>query len=202
MTDQDELDRQRHWQQLAEQLGVEPPQPAASVRGAEAAPEGSVAMPLPEQPRASPGERIRASETAAREESINQESTRHKEQAVTTAGSHRQRGRERSGKGRRKARAGSEDELAAEETTTERPASRYGTVEDNPTGTRGRRSRGRTQGKGPSSSERQDKSTGAQAWGGEVTQPAGDEHEEVDNLSDWNVPSWTELIDSLYRPDR
>ena len=26
--------------------------------------------------------------------------------------------------------------------------------------------------------------------------------EEVDNLSDWSVPSWQELVDSLYRPDR
>jgi hypothetical protein len=24
----------------------------------------------------------------------------------------------------------------------------------------------------------------------------------VDNLTDWNVPSWTELIESLYRPER
>jgi hypothetical protein len=26
--------------------------------------------------------------------------------------------------------------------------------------------------------------------------------EEPDTLSDWNVPSWQELISSLYRPDR
>jgi hypothetical protein len=26
--------------------------------------------------------------------------------------------------------------------------------------------------------------------------------EEMDTLSDWNVPSWNELIASLYRPDR
>jgi hypothetical protein len=26
--------------------------------------------------------------------------------------------------------------------------------------------------------------------------------EEIDKLTDWNVPSWTELISSLYRPDR
>jgi hypothetical protein len=29
-----------------------------------------------------------------------------------------------------------------------------------------------------------------------------EDDEELDTLSDWNVPSWTELIDSLYRPDR
>ena len=29
-----------------------------------------------------------------------------------------------------------------------------------------------------------------------------DSDEEPDNLSDWNVPSWQELIASLYRPDR
>jgi hypothetical protein len=29
-----------------------------------------------------------------------------------------------------------------------------------------------------------------------------EELEDVDTLSDWNVPSWTELIESLYRPDR
>jgi hypothetical protein len=26
--------------------------------------------------------------------------------------------------------------------------------------------------------------------------------DDLDTLTDWNVPSWTELIDSLYRPDR
>jgi len=26
--------------------------------------------------------------------------------------------------------------------------------------------------------------------------------DDVDTLSDWNVPSWTELIESLYRPER
>ena len=26
--------------------------------------------------------------------------------------------------------------------------------------------------------------------------------EEVDNLSDWSVPSWQDLVDSLHRPDR
>jgi hypothetical protein len=29
-----------------------------------------------------------------------------------------------------------------------------------------------------------------------------EELDDVDTLSDWNVPSWTELIESLYRPDR
>jgi hypothetical protein len=29
-----------------------------------------------------------------------------------------------------------------------------------------------------------------------------DSDDELDNLSDWNVPSWNELIASLYRPDR
>jgi hypothetical protein len=29
-----------------------------------------------------------------------------------------------------------------------------------------------------------------------------DENDEVDNLSDWNVPSWNELIATLYRPER
>ena len=29
-----------------------------------------------------------------------------------------------------------------------------------------------------------------------------DDDEELDDLSNWNVPSWQELIASLYRPDR
>jgi hypothetical protein len=32
--------------------------------------------------------------------------------------------------------------------------------------------------------------------------PARVEEDEDDNLSDWTVPSWTELIASLYRPER
>jgi hypothetical protein len=31
---------------------------------------------------------------------------------------------------------------------------------------------------------------------------AEEDVDDVDTLSDWNVPSWTELIDSLYRPER
>jgi len=38
---------------------------------------------------------------------------------------------------------------------------------------------------------------------GETTPaPADDDIDEEDNLSDWTVPSWTELIASLYRPER
>ena len=29
-----------------------------------------------------------------------------------------------------------------------------------------------------------------------------DKEDEPERLSDWNVPSWTDLIESLYRPDR
>jgi hypothetical protein len=29
-----------------------------------------------------------------------------------------------------------------------------------------------------------------------------DDGGEVDDLSNWNAPSWNDLIDSLYRPDR
>jgi hypothetical protein len=31
---------------------------------------------------------------------------------------------------------------------------------------------------------------------------ADPEKEEIDTLSDWNVPSWAEIISSLYRPER
>jgi hypothetical protein len=33
-------------------------------------------------------------------------------------------------------------------------------------------------------------------------EPETDDEEEIDNLSDWNVPSWNDLIASLYRPER
>jgi hypothetical protein len=39
----------------------------------------------------------------------------------------------------------------------------------------------------------------------ELSEPPRDEDdddEEIDKLTDWNVPSWTELIGSLYRPER
>jgi hypothetical protein len=38
----------------------------------------------------------------------------------------------------------------------------------------------------------------------ELPEPPGEEEddEEIDKLTDWNVPSWTELIGSLYRPER
>jgi hypothetical protein len=36
----------------------------------------------------------------------------------------------------------------------------------------------------------------------ETASAADDDIDEEDNLSDWSVPSWTELIASLYRPER
>ena len=36
----------------------------------------------------------------------------------------------------------------------------------------------------------------------EVPEADNEDLDEVDTLSDWNVPSWNELIASLYRPDR
>jgi hypothetical protein len=33
-------------------------------------------------------------------------------------------------------------------------------------------------------------------------EPEEDDGGEVDDLSNWNAPSWNDLIDSLYRPDR
>jgi len=38
----------------------------------------------------------------------------------------------------------------------------------------------------------------------EVVEPVAeeDDDEEIDKLTDWNVPSWSELIGSLYRPER
>jgi hypothetical protein len=33
-------------------------------------------------------------------------------------------------------------------------------------------------------------------------EPEDEDDEEVENLSNWNVPSWQELIASLYRPER
>jgi hypothetical protein len=38
----------------------------------------------------------------------------------------------------------------------------------------------------------------------EISEPVAeeDDDEEIDKLTDWNVPSWSELIGSLYRPER
>jgi hypothetical protein len=33
-------------------------------------------------------------------------------------------------------------------------------------------------------------------------EPEDEEEDEGDTYADWNVPSWQELIASLYRPDR
>jgi hypothetical protein len=50
--------------------------------------------------------------------------------------------------------------------------------------------------------ERDEETSGGEEVGARPSSGPEDDNEEADNLSDWSVPSWTELIASLYRPDR
>jgi hypothetical protein len=66
------------------------------------------------------------------------------------------------------------------------------------------RGRGRARTKQGKAQRSSDEPTADEEQGQTENRAAEDEgkDEELDNLSDWNVPSWTELIASLYRPER
>jgi ribonuclease E len=54
----------------------------------------------------------------------------------------------------------------------------------------------------PESSELSEELDEVQDEATESERDKADDQEDVDTLSDWNVPSWAELIESLYRPER
>jgi hypothetical protein len=87
--------------------------------------------------------------------------------------------------------AGSEENVAGEEGREEEPRGR---------GRRGRggRSRRKSRRDEEAPATASDEVTGETA----ATPEEDDDTEEIDSLSDWSVPSWTELIASLYRPER
>jgi hypothetical protein len=226
MTNPEHSDHQKHWQELAQQLGL--PVETEESRAPVSAPppratSGNVSMVPPDAGIVSRGAReseIRDQERPSRQASETNtptgdvepadaprlaSSTREerKPQERKPASGSRKEGRgqdrERSGRGRREPSA--RDSSTGEGATSEL-ALEAGEVSHRGAGEKKRGGRG----KGRSNVANPDTRTG-EALPHEPHSPAAsttetDESDEVDNLTDWNVPSWTELIESLYRPER
>jgi hypothetical protein len=226
MEDTDRIRQQEHWHAIAEQLGLapqpeepspsesSPPRPAASIKEEPA--DEPVAPPLepveaPEKDAgARRGRRGRAARTEkepkARNESEQapgdkpdgeareeESGRRSKEESSPKRGRRRRSARtsrasDREGSDSASSLEVTQEEEAAGDETPERPKRRG-------------RGRGRQKKTGTVAAEPRTESET------DSKQPAAEEGDDTElddvrSLTDWNVPSWNELIASLYRPER
>src|SRR5262249_12286334 len=208
-----EPDDQQRWQALFEDLGLPPepetkrgsatshsePQPEPVARKASGE-EAASSEAVTEKEEASPrGRRRRVPLTEERESDVetvvaDAESSAEKEEKGATEASEAQeapRGRRRRRRGKA-APAAEEAEAAPTSEEAQEPA-REGPVDKG-----GRRRRGPGGKKRESEGQPRSEATGEAA----ERDQAAEEEVEVDDMSDWVVPSWNELIASLYRPER
>jgi hypothetical protein len=226
MNDPESSDQQKHWQELAEQLGLPveaedspvpvsapPPRPPSEKFSKVPPDAGIVSRGRMESETRDQDQlgRHAAGTTAPAGDvhpvevrnvaSSTLEERRPQQQKPASVSRREERGqdRERPGRGRR-------EPSARDSTTGEGAPAKValdtGEVSQRGTGEKKRGGRGRAR----SNVANPDARTGG-ALPDEPRSPATsttetDEKDEVDNLTDWNVPSWTELIESLYRPER
>ncbi len=204
--EQERLKQQQHWQELATLLGLETPSSAAGPpapketekpRWNPPAAEPPAAEPpapepaFPSEPAFATMDRVPPAVLEVRPVPLPEEETEH--------------GQRRRGRRGRKFRdddqesAGPAQERAVDEAPdvkTEPPLPK----EEEPGGQRGRR---RSKLRPPPEPVADVKEDGPE----EESAPKPEDNEDLDAelnvvVADWNMPSWTELIDSLYRPDR
>jgi hypothetical protein len=231
MINQEEL--QNHWQELAEQLGLEPDQPAGKSPPAQEtrpAPRADPASRYQDRPREvsrrpadqapdqarglhrhAPVAENTPVEAAASEAPLEEVVAPVPGVAPAADDEEAEQGRGSEGRGRRRRRrrsksgrdSGPAETNESAEAVTEGTAPKESPIEEegHETPRGGRRGRGRRRpetGKPPSRREavaREEESLPEDA-------PAAADDDEVDDLSNWQAPSWQELIASLYRPDR
>ena len=214
MTDQDRNRQRDHWQAIAEQLGLGPEsEPASSETRPFAGrdrrtPEERAEQPasskpntgadLPRQPAPAPISSAEEETLAGREpDAAEQIQEGDAAEAEPDLSSRRRSRRRRDDRHAEKAvaehgRAGREEEtsvtdLAGEE-AEERPSRR-----------------GRRRGRGRRRTVEEDREESAAPATEEPREPELEDDTEIEELGDfsnWNVPSWNELIASLYRPER
>jgi hypothetical protein len=226
MNDQEPSEQQKHWRELAEQLGLPgdaedsrapvsaPPPRSASEKLSKGPPDAAIVshgrtegetrdqgqLARPGSGTTTPAAEIDPGEarkigSSAREERRPQE---RKPASVSRREGGRSQDRERPGRGRREpARDSSAGEGAPAEVAPD-----TGEVSERGTGEKKRpgRGRGRSNVANPDPRTRGPLPDEPRSPATSTTET--DEKDEVDNLTDWNVPSWTELIESLYRPER
>jgi len=229
--DQNEEERRRHWQELAEQLGLEP-EPAVSPPGPPASAK-ETGRPAEEPAReareeecepAVPAQQIpprrdfeRAEDEGAHAfhegahafEEMEAESERRPDAGEEAAQESPPASKPR--RGRRSGQRPDRSSLPAAAAPTSEPAAEQDDDRPRERRRRGRGGRGRGRGRDRDRDENVDRRDDVEA---ETEEPeptetappaedsAGNDSDDVDTLSDWNVPSWNELIASLYRPDR
>jgi hypothetical protein len=230
MTDPDEtLRQQEHWRALAEQLGLAP-DPEIPVSQSLSRPAADTAVreefhqqpappstapelprvdtsrpaappdegPAPEQEDAAPPlERGRSSVPA-------EESAEVRAEAAEKTGQIQDRRRPRS-RGRRSSRAARAEPDSGVEAASEETAADVASSAEKPVESSRRRGRGRPRRRRSSMEEATESLVAPELE--EETEPEAtpepeSDEDEPDTLSDWNVPSWNDLIASLYRPER
>lgn len=218
--DHDDLNRKSHWQSLAEEFGLPPdsksePAPVKAERPPAPPPRVKVAPPPPPpEPVVQRAEPETAE--AAFEPAIKPAEPLNLDHISLDLDDHRQAPpeppRPKRGGGRRQRSRPAEESppaetpsRAAEETGEAQPEAEKPTPEprqEEDRSPRRKRSRRGTKGTTPKSEVVSGK--GEVSQGEPVAAVAEDDDEEAEarSISTWNLPSWQELISSLYRPDR
>lgn len=206
-------DIQRRWRDLAEQLGL-PPEPAdkpakpATPRAVtEGRPVAATPRRLQEQPSAKPPEVPEEPVEAAAEDAAVPVTAAAPEIEERRPARGRRRGR-RSGSRSSDSAAGEREE--AESAADAPPDAEAGTdAEEGEATMRERSPRGRGRGRHKKAEREETEAPAAvddveEGEPEEAPEPAtdNDEDDDGDDMSGWDIPSWQELIDSLYRPDR
>jgi hypothetical protein len=223
MTDEEERLRQ-HWQELAEQLGLESgPEPTAVEKPAlKATGPASSAPParaetskeysegkertVSAREQGPPSSRPVSEEAApAAWHTEDQPEEDIPEQSSASEGTEtvRRRPARKAERGDRPRRPRANDPSRGRETAAE-TGSPAGESSEEKSGERSRRRRKASSGRpreedAPASSAEMQPDEPPDAPESRAEEADKDD---LDTLTDWNVPSWTELIDSLYRPDR
>ncbi len=222
MMDPDRSREREHWQAIAEQLGLAPepevpsgpqakPNPAPVSREENQAAQPSAPLVEPEKrPREPPPRRGRRGRSARGDEPEQREKSRpplHEEAARKETGAEPTRSAEEgTGRGRRRRSArnsaATESKARGSDAAVDTPSQRE---ETRKAADRSKRGRGRGRQKTAEAVNADREPAAKQQIDEEIAVSQGAEDAELDDvrsLSHWNVPSWNELIASLYRPDR
>jgi hypothetical protein len=209
MNDEERTREREHWQAIAEQLGLapEPAGPAHRQRPeAERAEPPPAAAPSRDRAPSPPDQRAEAhkspvaaktlAEAAPAARTVIPEPPEKLEPAAIAPAPRdeeksRGRGRRKRGSKQSKTGAESEPELAKDVSSPEQESSAHSKRERG----RGRKKQGRTKPR----AEEQSPEAGRESTG--PAEPVQTD-EDDEGYGDWTVPSWTELIGSLYRPER
>jgi hypothetical protein len=225
MNDPDRIREREHWQAIAEQLGLSPepeepsaseverkqthPEPQHKRTGEQAASPIERAELLEEEPsprRGRRGRTMRTEEEAAERAEPKKPPTEESEDtAAHLAPPGEERPVPKRGRQRRSARSPARPEREASDTPSDVLSSGEIEEADQAAERPKRRSRGRGRQKKTGEIKTSPKTVKDDEQGHTPSAPDEEEEteaEDVRSLSNWNVPSWNELIASLYRPER